>query len=57
MIQALDSSCDALQYEPVTKFFHLAVPKIHDIKNDKIQWCFLKNFAEYLMVSQLLVSG
>ena len=26
------SSCIALQYEPGTKFFHRAVPEIHDIK-------------------------
>ena len=37
MIQPLFySSCVALQYEPGTKFFHQAVPKLCDIKNQKI---------------------
>ena len=36
MIQApFDSSCVALQYETGTKFFHRAVPELHDIKNRK----------------------
>ena len=37
MIQPpLDSSWVALQFEPGTKFFHQAVPEMHNIKNHKI---------------------
>jgi hypothetical protein len=37
MIQPpFNSSCAALQYETGTKFFHRAVPEIHDIENHKI---------------------
>ena len=46
MIQApFYSSCDAVQYKTRTKFFHRAVPELHDIKNPQNSmhptWCLL----------------
>ena len=33
------SSCTALQYETGMKFFHRAVPKLHDVKNS-LKFCY-----------------
>ena len=56
MIQApCKSSFDALQYETGTKFFHRAVPELHDIKTPEksmhATWCFL--FVLYMILDSL----